>query len=95
MSNPEPASVAVIPLEGTTEQVPHISIEVLLEGSKQIDDQLIKNTSLKNQLQQTLTNVQNELGRVNMNEAALKAQKAITDEYRKTILGLIAPPVNA
>lgn len=90
----ENESKIVIPLEGTTEITPHVSIEVLIEASKQIDEQLKKNAGFKTTLQKTFSEVQTQLNQIAMNENMLNAQKACTEEYRRKIVELLNKPVD-
>ena len=89
----EENSKAVLPNVGSIDEpAPHISVEVLSEYSRQIDEQLKKNLGIRNQLQQTFNEVQKQLGQSNINDTALNAQKSAIEEAKKKIIELLAPP---
>lgn len=94
----EAESKIVLPLVGSVESVQtqkHISVEVLEEAEKQVDEHLKKIDGMISQFQEQANNAQNMLNQARINKTALAAQKAILGESRKKIIELITPVNNA
>jgi CII-binding regulator of phage lambda lysogenization HflD len=93
---PEESNI-VLPLVGDKNPTipPHISVEVLSEASKQVDENFKKMDNLEKQLQEQFNQIQQNMISVRTNKAVLNGQKAILEESKKKIIELTAPPVNA
>jgi len=85
---PDPSPI-VLPVVGSNEPAPHISIEVLNDALRQVNERITKNNGYKQQLQQTFNDVQKQLNQVTINDSALSAQKALVEELKAKISDLL------